>query len=346
MSEQLFQNIIDTLPLGIMIFDVDENLVFSNSFAEKIFSDNFNDSVIITLTDMFDAINKQREENDFTTSDSFTIIKNNVTLIFSLYSVRGDDSDNYIAVKIVNISGQKNSLIKQEKQVSDLLWKTRSRLANLLNAHEIIASGIELESEVRNDIFNSSRVELFQIGKVVDNFRELTLINSNLLHESLEMENVDLSEVIAEAIKELEVYASSISKHYAIQNKCLSNTIVFVDRYRTLKVIESLLLNALVYSNSDVEISIDVNITPNYIKLFIKDNGWGIPDDEQASIFTYTFRGNNASRSDHNGIGSELFICRQILTKMNCEITFYSKEREGSEFIITFPNSSTGIFYL
>lgn len=346
MSNSVFQNIVNTLPIGIMVFDSQENLIHSNNYAETLFSDLFRELIVISLSDLYEAIEKERHEDINVTTDSFTIVKNGVTLIFSIYPVNDDDSNDYTVVRIVNISGQKKSLAKQEKQVTDLLWKTRSRLTNLLNALEIIASGIEIDTDTRKEVFNSSRIELYQIGRFVDNFRELTLINSNILTETLELEKVDLSEIVDEAIKNFNIYARSVDKHCAISNQCLEHTEIFVDRYRTLRIIESLLLNAFIYADNDVEINISLSKNDVAIKLSVSDNGWGIIDNDQKDIFTYTFRGKNAERSDHYGIGAELFISRQILTKMNSEITFYSKSGEGSDFNIVFPNSSTGIFYL
>ncbi len=346
MSDSVFQNIVNTLPIGMMVFDSQGNLIHSNNYAETLFADHFRDVIVISLSDLYEAIDKEIHEQSSVTSDSFTIVRNEVTLVFSIYPVSDDESNNYTAVRITNISGQKNNLLKQEKQVSDLLWKTRSRLTNLLNALEIVDSGFKIDDITRKDIFNSSRIELFQIGRFVDNFRELTLINSNLLQESLELENVNLSEIIDEAIKDFDIYARSVNKHYTISNHCIERTEIFVDRYRILRVIESLLLNAFIYADHGVEINIELFKSSNSIKLSISDNGWGISDEDQKNIFSYTFRGKNAEKSDHHGVGSELYICRQVLTKMNSEISFQSRSEEGSIFTIVFPNSSTGIFYL
>lgn len=346
MSSSVFQSIVNTLPIGMMIFDSDDNLIHSNNYAEAIFSDYFSEVIVISLSDLYEAINKVRSSDMGAMTDSFTIIRDSATLVFSIYPINDDDSNNFTAVRITNISGQKNNLLKQEKQVTDLLWKIRSRLTNLSNALEIISSGIEIDNDTKEELFNSSRIELFQIGRFVDNFRELTLINSNLIQESLEFEKVKLSDVVDEAIRNFNIYTRSVSKHCAISNNCLGNTEVFVDRYRTLRVIESLLLNAFIYSDNNVEIGINLNKSYNTIKLSITDNGWGIEDEDQKNIFSYTFRGKNAERTDHHGIGTELFLSRHILTKMNSEISFNSKKGEGSEFTIAFPNSTTGIFYL
>lgn len=346
MSESVFQSLLNTLPIGLMIFDSEENLIHSNDYAEAIFSEYYRDFIVISLPDLYEAIEKERIESPSITTDSFTIVRNGATFVFVIYVLVDEESNKYTAVRITNISAQKNSMMKQEKQTTDLLWKTRSRLTNLLNALEIVSSGIEMDEDTKTEVYNSSRLELYQVGRFVDNYRDLTLNNSNLLQESLELEMCNLRDIVSEAINDFTIYAKSISKTYAIENRTWTNVNVFVDRHRTIKIVESILLNSLIYSDSGVEITIDINVIDKVIKLKISDNGWGIDDEDQNKIFTYNFRGKNAQKSEHNGIGSELYISRQLLTKMNSEITFNSKKGEGSEFVISFPDSSTGIFYL
>ena len=75
----------------------------------------------------------------------------------------------------------------------------------------------------------------------------------------------------------------------------------------------------------------------NFLCLEVKDNGIGIPEDDQKYIFQKFFRASNASKIQAQGSGLGLYIAKSIIEKSGGKIYFVSKEDQGSTFVFTLP---------
>ncbi len=69
--------------------------------------------------------------------------------------------------------------------------------------------------------------------------------------------------------------------------------------------------------------------------LTIKDQGIGIPEEEQEHLFTRFFRAYNAENIQGTGLG--LNIVKRYLDLLNGSINFKSKINMGTEFNLVIP---------
>ncbi|MBU4185853.1 MAG: ATP-binding protein [Proteobacteria bacterium] len=73
------------------------------------------------------------------------------------------------------------------------------------------------------------------------------------------------------------------------------------------------------------------------LKIKIKDNGVGIPEEDKKKMFSKFFRASNVTRMQTEGSGLGLFMVKNIINKHGGEITFSSEEGVGTEFVLTLP---------
>ncbi|MFN7088259.1 MAG: sensor histidine kinase, partial [Candidatus Paceibacteria bacterium] len=69
----------------------------------------------------------------------------------------------------------------------------------------------------------------------------------------------------------------------------------------------------------------------------IEDEGIGIPETDQKSIFQQFFRAKNAISKKNVGTGLGLFIVKSIIEGHGGTISFISQENKGSTFTFTLP---------
>lgn len=101
-------------------------------------------------------------------------------------------------------------------------------------------------------------------------------------------------------------------------------------------ILSNLISNAIKYSPEETNIDLQVVRNGEKITIILKDEGIGIPPEEQKFVFKRYFRAENALTSQGTGIG--LNIARTHLKNLGGELKFESTLNQGSTFYIELPN--------
>lgn len=75
------------------------------------------------------------------------------------------------------------------------------------------------------------------------------------------------------------------------------------------------------------------------VRVFVRDTGVGIPEDQKALVGQKFFRADNVARQKVYGTGLGLYIAKKILERHDGKLEFESKEGKGSTFFFTLPFS-------
>lgn len=108
---------------------------------------------------------------------------------------------------------------------------------------------------------------------------------------------------------------------------------VFVDQHWLRYIIVNLLSNALKYSHPGDSVSLRVSLQDNTLTVTVKDEGIGIPTDEQPHILEPFFRATNVGSISGSGLG--LVIIQNIVKAQNGEIHIQSEEKKGTTVTLT-----------
>src|SRR3989339_141738 len=99
----------------------------------------------------------------------------------------------------------------------------------------------------------------------------------------------------------------------------------------------NLISNAIKYSNDGGSVTISILEKGNEIISSIKDEGIGIPADEEKKIFERFFRGVRVTRKDTEGIGLGLYITKLIVEALGGKVWLDGKAKKGSTFYFSIP---------
>jgi nitrogen fixation/metabolism regulation signal transduction histidine kinase len=143
------------------------------------------------------------------------------------------------------------------------------------------------------------------------------------------LEKVDLEEVIQFV---LGLYLDTTPIRFEFKSGG-SRLHILADRSQIIRVFTNLLNNAVqaIDDQANGVIMITLEKDQNQVVVIIEDNGCGIPGDRRDRIFQPDFT------TKTSGMGLGLAIVKAIMTAMNGEIGFTSKEGQGTVFIIKFP---------
>jgi signal transduction histidine kinase len=332
---------LELLPMSVIMFDESRDLLGMNAAATEMMARINEEALILTLADIEELFGLQPLEPQAAMQRN-EVTYNGIALSITRKRVDSGPMRGFLVI-LTDISGEKRQIAGIHRQTSDLLWKFRSRITPVLNALNLIhdyRDGID-EASLK-ELINNSRYEIFQIERYLDNFRDLSLINANELKSALCFEEVALEGIVARACRNLDQFSAYTGRKGRIAAAIDPVAMVRTDVERAGRIIESLLINAIIYSDEDKEIAIRSTVDEQEIVCAISDSGFGIVAQDQAKIFNYAFRGENAKRTDYNGLGCELFLARHVLLQMDASISFESREGVGTTFSIAFPRPEVG----
>lgn len=209
--------------------------------------------------------------------------------------------------------------------LTNLRWATQ-----FLLSEEFTASNKEQNIEYFDIIKeNSARME-----GLIDDLLTITRLRDKKI-DSKKAE-FSLTVLIEEVISEHKTIAdiSDIQLELKVPKKLPD---VLASYPLTKIVVENLVSNAINYSKQGDKILIQLEMINKELRFKIKDQGIGIPLEDQKRIFQKFFRARNAIRAEIYGTGLGLFIIKLILDGMNARVWFTSKKDKGSTFYFILP---------
>ena len=188
------------------------------------------------------------------------------------------------------------------------------------------------------------------IKKKLDVMYDNALKLNNLIHKTVELnrfeEKAD-SLLIISKIDAVEFCASIFDSYREnhpnktfVFHSSLNHIYIDADAIKLESVINNLLSNACKYSGPEATISCSVEQKDTLLEIIVSDDGVGIPEHEQSLVFQRMFRSSRTANIQE-GTGIGLYLIKKYLELHNGKIELYSKENEGTTFIITLPLSET-----
>ena len=94
---------------------------------------------------------------------------------------------------------------------------------------------------------------------------------------------------------------------------------------------------SLKYSDDGVEVTIELSVSKENLRVSVKDTGWGIAPRYHKKIFKQFFQVPRKEKQICRGYGIGLAQCKYIIEEHQGTIGVESTEETGSEFWFTLP---------
>ncbi len=175
------------------------------------------------------------------------------------------------------------------------------------------------------------------ITKMDNHIHQIINLSKNV-KTGLTVERIDLKKMIDSIFEELNFFenAARTKKIVRIQQE----TDFYSDQYRLKIILNNLISNAFKYARNDETqplIEIDLAVSSTEATVTIYDNGIGIPDSQQDKIFDMFYRGTNRS----NGSGLGLYMVKEMIERLNGDISVSSDQGNFTKVRFVLPNFST-----
>lgn len=116
------------------------------------------------------------------------------------------------------------------------------------------------------------------------------------------------------------------------------DNLIFIDKERLEEILIILLENAIYFTPEYGKILIATHTSDKQLKLSVSDSGVGIPEEMRPKMFEKLYTENtNAGEIKVKGYGIGLYVAKQLLMRMNGDISFESVLGKGTTFTLTLP---------
>lgn len=187
-------------------------------------------------------------------------------------------------------------------------------LANVLKHTGRIKSSVQLLTSILNDFLSLERLEA---GKVEANIDEINVVE-------LAEEITEEMQLICKTNQHIVYQHTGAGGKFALDANLLKNSII------------NLISNAIKYSGEDTFIEFNTEINGDTCQVVIKDDGIGIPHEDQKNLFEPFFRAHNTGNIPGTGLG--LNIVQRYVSLMGGQVTCQSAQDKGTVFTLTFHN--------
>ncbi len=313
--------------------------------------------IIHKVEDVSDFINLQmlRSANSGTKSPSNPGLLEMEAAIIKrarIIQQQNDELDRKVEERTAELKQINKNLAERTRELTDSLDRERelnemkSRFVSIAS-HEFrtplstILSSSSLIKQYRETEQNENRIK--HVDRIASNVKNLTCILDDFL--SLEQLNsgkidapcicFDLKAFLGCLVEEMEEMVNKKNQH--ITYNYTGATDVEQPQKIIRNIVLNLISNASKYSGAGKEIALDAGIHKGNVSISIRDQGIGIPQEDQKKLFAEFFRATNVENIQGTGLG--LTIVKKYVELIGGGISFISKENEGTTFTVSFPQN-------
>ncbi len=186
----------------------------------------------------------------------------------------------------------------------------------------------------RDKLDDSSEKRLHSLKKTARGMQKLVddLVTITSLGEVASHKPLEIPKLVDEIAQQFYAQYAEISVQEDFP------TVIFGESQLKI-ILKNLLENATKYNDPPRKVRLGYQESPkkDSVAIFVKDNGYGIPEKYRQKIFNMFERLDNHDDSD--GTGSGLSFCKRILEANGFKIWLESKEGQGSTFYFTLKKS-------
>lgn len=340
---------------AVIAVDEELHIIYWNKVAEQVFGWTEEEALGKVARDLFQSVtlNASREEvtgilydTGFYEGEVLYRRKDGgyITGLISSAIMRGPEGEaRGIVTSVRDITDRKRAedLIRSysarlEQSNKDLLEFAFIASHDLQEPLRKIESfGSQIESHAYLDPTDQDYLRRMQdaagrMRKMIDDLLELSRITTR----ARPRETVDLNRVAKTVLDDLEPRIRRVQARVQIQ----SLPMVEADPVQMHQLLQNLVGNAVKFHRPGIPPQVEMGFhspSPGWVEIYVKDNGIGFDPNHLEQIFQPFKR--LVGRSEFDGSGIGLAVCRKIVERHGGQITARSQPGQGSTFLVTLP---------
>jgi PAS domain S-box-containing protein len=218
--------------------------------------------------------------------------------------------------------------------VSTVSHELRTPLAAIYGAAMTLRrSDVVLDESHRESLLGVISNEADRLARTVNDILWASRLDTNTLRVAIE--RCDPLALTREVVEAQGTHLPEGIEVRVVPDENLPEVIADPDKVR--QVLVNLVDNAVKYSPDGGRVEVRIAAAAAHVRFTVTDEGLGIPYAEQRRIFEKFYRLDPNMTRGISGTGLGLYICRELLRRMNGRITVDSEPGRGSAFAFELP---------
>ena len=343
-----FQNLLDYLQEGIVIYD-EFKIIFANkSFCEIV---NLKKEDLIDLIVKNEMIKNERYQTlaniffPFLQGENLKIVSQKPETIEVKFS---QPQEKYFLISYVDIYLDKKYKLRIVLDKTEDVVEAQKRLEFIqMVGHNLLTPLSELRWNLEAINLNKLPQEerdfleiALGIIKATVAFAEsiLTMVETEIGQLKLRIEEVDIEKIIVSLLEILrgKIEEKKLKVNVEIEEKVAK---IQADRRVLSLSLFALIENAVLYNKTggSVIIKIQKMAQRPYLEIIIKDTGIGMSKEDLANLFKKYYRGQKAKDLDIKGFGIGLYNAKKLANLHGGDIIVDSQENKGTKATLILP---------
>jgi signal transduction histidine kinase len=241
-----------------------------------------------------------------------------------------------LEVSHAELEQQNEELRESERMKTELVSivspELRTPLASVLGFTALLLKR-EFDPATRRHYLGIVDAQARRLAALLEDFLDV----QRMEHEgvNLSKQQIDLADLLDE---QAQLYAAQSPKHQ-LEVEAERPLPVRGDPGRLAQVVGNLLSNAIKYSPEGGTVELVAARSAEGVRIAVRDEGLGIPEEQQDRIFTKFFRG-DAAATGITGTGLGLAVSREIVEAHGGRIGFDSDPGQGTTFWLELPGAN------
>jgi signal transduction histidine kinase len=350
-AAELF-GIVAASPNGVLFFGPDDRLKFANTRFSELFQVSIQASIGLPFLPIFESL-RQR----WTTPGSLELLKTEEvfrdrsmeatceveaviggvhrTLHETTFPIRSAEGA-YLGRNFIftDLTAQRELDRQRTNFLSVASHELRTPLTPLSIYLQSMEKRLAKGEPIEVTMVTKARRQVSRLTSLIDDLLDLSRLEAGRL--DLRRQVLSLDALAAEIVSD---FHAATSQHELLLERPAAPVLVVGDQARLEQVIVNLLQNAMKYSPDGGRITLRVEAVGAEAKLTIKDEGIGIPAEEQEQLFRRFFRARNATTMHFGGLGMGLYISHEIISHHGGRFEVRSEPGHGAAFAFYLPLS-------
>lgn len=247
-----------------------------------------------------------------------------------------EDNENHTGIIAVihDVTGRYELDRSRREFVANVSHELRTPLTSIKGAAETVLRYPDMPADMRESFLSMAVEESDRMTRIVGDLLVLSRLDNN--RTKWEISTFSVEAVIRHMC---EVVKNDIAEHRHTLSVRLDDALpqITADKDRVEQVLLNILTNAIKYTPEGGRIRIRAVSNRTHVAISVRDNGIGIPKEDQPHLFERFYRVEKSRTTGAGGTGLGLAIAKELVEAHGGKIRLSSAVGEGTELTVILP---------